>query len=53
MTSKEKADRKLNCIYAAISIFSTRSKKVNLTTEKILKEAKKLWNWMTNNEDKQ
>ena len=60
MISKEKADLRLNCLYAAITITGVNSSGLSLTrgekesqprhrptTEDVLNEAKKVWGWVS------
>lgn len=55
MIAKEKADLRLNCLYAAIRIigvdssvaYSAGTKKPRPTTEDVLTEAKKVWEWVS------
>jgi hypothetical protein len=55
MTKADKAQMRLNCLYAAISImgmnssttYSARTKKPRPTTKDVLDEAKKLSKWVS------
>jgi hypothetical protein len=55
MIAREKADLRLNCLYAAINIsgmnstasYSAKARKPRPTTEDVLVEAKKLWEWVS------
>ena len=59
MTLKEKADMRLNCLYAAVNIMGVNSsasvsmekKQPRPTTEDVLVEAKKLSEWVIPKEE--
>ena len=64
MIPKEKADLRLNCLYAAVSILGVNSSGLSLTkgekesrprsqptTQDVLNEAEKLWGWVSKKGD--
>lgn len=56
MIPKEKAEVRLNCLYAAINITgvnstSMKGKRPRPTTEEVLNEAKKIWGWVSKKGD--
>lgn len=52
MIPKEKADLKLSCIYAAKNILGiVEGKKEKSTTKKVLVEATKIWQWISEEQE--